>query len=315
MAFEFCIAHTQPHLDVAFDVPDQGIVGLFGPSGSGKTSVLRSMAGLLPEARVRMRYQSQQWEKLSVQQRPIAWMGQQPHLFPHWTVVENLHFALQQQKLAFSVCEVFLQALQCEQLLNRMPRQLSGGEYQRICLVRALALCQGNVQVLLLDEPLSAMNATLRRVALQLIAQHRDQLLVFFVSHQLQDMYCLCDHLLLMDEGGLKADGALGALMSSSRNDLSKAFHYVLDGKKFLIYAHEVVLSLRPVSDISVRYVITCNVTSVEPYGDHVLVYAKDQRGQSIISELTAQAVSELNVVTGLQVFVLFKSTGLIEVF
>ncbi|WP_395375380.1 ATP-binding cassette domain-containing protein [Marinicella sp. W31] len=315
MSFEYSIAHARPRLDIAFETADVGIVGLFGPSGSGKTSVLRSIAGLLSASDLNISYQSRQWQHFSIQERPIAWMGQQAHLFPHWSIAENLQFALQQKKLPFMTCEPFLQVLACQDLLERRPDGLSGGEYQRVCLVRALALSQGDIQVLLLDEPLSALNAHLRKVALRLISEQRHRLLIFFVSHQLEDIYCLCDQLLLLDDGQLVANEALEVLMSSADNDLNKAFHYVLGGQKYLIYSHEVALSLYQVQDVSVRHVIACEIISIVPYGNNVLIYAVDSEGQRIVAEVTTVAVSELGLATGLQMYALFKSTGLIEIF
>ena len=315
MSFELSIRHQQPDLQVEFKVPSAGIVGVFGPSGSGKTSVLRSIAGLLQGQSISVNYNGSDWNPLSLQKRPIIWMGQEPHLFPHWRVEKNLKFALEQNDLDLAACDAYTESLQCDTLMARMPQQLSGGEYQRVCLLRALALSQGSSHVLLLDEPLSALNEKLRHQALHLISRLREEKLVFFVSHHLEDMYRLCDHLILMDEGRVLNSGPLPSMMSSVDHDLRKAFHYPLNDKKYLIYAHEVALSLQPLNGISIRHGVGCRIQECVPYQSNYLLKLVDQHDQLILAEITAEALSELGLETGREVHALFKSTGLVEVF
>ena len=194
-------------LDVAWTAGD-GVAVLFGPSGAGKSLTLRCLAGLERPDRGRIVvngtvfFDAARGIDLPPQRRHIGYVFQGYALFPHLTVAENVAFGLrdrpreERRKRAGEVIE----RLGLAGLAERSPRELSGGQQQRVALGRALAV---DPELLLLDEPLSALDATLRR-------QLRDDLertirewgkATVLVTHDLAEAYQLADHVVVYDQG------------------------------------------------------------------------------------------------------------------
>ena len=140
-------------LDVGFEV--RGFTALLGFSGSGKTSLLKALAGLLPA-------EGSPWEGLPAQRRPVGYMPQGSALFPHMSVLENVAFALR-GKQRLPQAQKLLDALGIGHLAARNGARISGGEAQRVALARALAR---QPELLLLDEPSAALDATTRDAVL-----------------------------------------------------------------------------------------------------------------------------------------------------
>lgn len=155
---------------------DQSVIGLFGASGSGKTTILHSIAGLVTPQAGWIKIKNQTWFNqaqkinLTTQQRRIGLVFQDAQLFPHKNVKQNLLFGfkhIQPQQRQFEV-DYIIELLKLEHLIERMPIKLSGGEKQRVALGRALLY---SPQLLLLDEPLSALDAA-----------HKAEIIPFFQS-------------------------------------------------------------------------------------------------------------------------------------
>lgn len=155
---------------------DQSVIGLFGASGSGKTTILHSIAGLVTPQAGWIKIKNQTWFdqaqkiNLTTQQRRIGLVFQDAQLFPHKNVRQNLLFGfkhIQPQQRQFEV-DYIIELLKLEHLIERMPIKLSGGEKQRVALGRALLY---SPQLLLLDEPLSALDAA-----------HKAEIIPFFQS-------------------------------------------------------------------------------------------------------------------------------------
>jgi molybdate transport system ATP-binding protein len=152
-------------LDVSFQVDVGQILVLWGPSGAGKTTILECLAGLCTPGSGQIRldghtlFSSHQNINLPSRQRGIGYLFQNYALFPHMTVEDNVRFGLQAQRISPSKQKVVYQDLMDSfgvgHLLKRYPSQLSGGEQQRVALVRALVV---NPRLLLLDEPFSALD-------------------------------------------------------------------------------------------------------------------------------------------------------------
>jgi len=200
-------------LRVAFTA-SQETLGLLGASGSGKTMTLRCIAGLVtPTAgRIvlngRILFDAEQGINLPSRKRRIGYLFQNYALFPHLNVLQNVMFGLRdlnKQEQARRVAGV-LAMVNLNGLEKRYPRQLSGGQQQRVALARALVL---EPEVLLLDEPFSALDSQLRQqLELQLaetLAKYRGCSL--YVTHNLEESYRLCKDLLLLDEGRIIAAG------------------------------------------------------------------------------------------------------------
>jgi molybdate transport system ATP-binding protein len=183
---------------------------LFGPSGAGKTTVLRCIAGLerLNEGRIvfkdRVWADATQGVHLPPQHRPVGYLFQDYALFPHLSVRRNIAYGIHQtpeHERARKVQEV-AQSVQVEDLLDRKPSELSGGEQQRVALARSLVR---NPQLLLLDEPLSALDSPTRdRVRSELARLLRSlQLPAIVVTHDWVDALSLGDRLVVMNRGSV----------------------------------------------------------------------------------------------------------------
>jgi molybdate transport system ATP-binding protein len=212
-------------LDVAFDLPAQGVTALFGPSGAGKTTLLRCLAGLEREAAGRLEVAGEVWQDdtrgifLPAHRRAVGFVFQQAALFPHLTVAANLEYGLTrtpatERRLAFGEVVAWLGL---EHFLERRPESLSGGEAQRVAIARALLR---SPRLLLLDEPLAALDAPARQEIFPYLEWlHRQLALpVLYVSHAPAEVHRLADHLLLIERGRLRAAGSLAEL--ATRLDL-----------------------------------------------------------------------------------------------
>ncbi len=199
-------------LDAAF-AANQGITVLFGASGSGKTTTLRSIAGMvMPDAgRIflgnSVYFDSAARVNLAMQKRRVGFVFQDYLLFPHLTAAENVAYgAKSQHDQSRRRVEEMLKLVGVDYAADRRPAELSGGEQQRVALARALA---SEPAVLLLDEPLSAVDVTTRsRLLDEMVELQRKTSIPFlYVTHSPADAVRIGDHLLLMAEGRIVQQG------------------------------------------------------------------------------------------------------------
>jgi len=194
-------------LDVGFEIGPE-VLGILGASGSGKSMTLRCIAGLETPTSGKIAvngkvlFDSEAGINVPSKDRRIGFLFQNYALFPHLTVAENIAFGLQhlsedEQKLRVKEQLISVQMLGME---NRYPQQLSGGQQQRVALARSIA---PNPDLLLLDEPFSALDTHLRsqleRELMQTLANYRG--ITLFVSHNLEEVYRVCKNLLVLAEG------------------------------------------------------------------------------------------------------------------
>ena len=194
-------------LDVGFEIGPE-VLGILGASGSGKSMTLRCIAGLETPScgkiavNGKVLFDSEAGINVPSKDRRIGFLFQNYALFPHLTVAENIAFGLQhlsedEQKLRVKEQLISVQMLGME---NRYPQQLSGGQQQRVALARSIA---PNPDLLLLDEPFSALDTHLRsqleRELMQTLANYRG--ITLFVSHNLEEVYRVCKNLLVLAEG------------------------------------------------------------------------------------------------------------------
>ncbi|MDI9480783.1 MAG: ATP-binding cassette domain-containing protein [Bacillota bacterium] len=197
-------------LDVSFQVDVGQILVLWGPSGAGKTTILECLAGLCTPGSGQIRldghtlFSSHQNINLPSRQRGIGYLFQNYALFPHMTVEDNVRFGLQAQRISPSKQKVVYQDLMDSfgvgHLLKRYPSQLSGGEQQRVALVRALVV---NPRLLLLDEPFSALDReTKLALRQQLISLHQQwKIPMILVTHDQEDAQELGDVFINLHDG------------------------------------------------------------------------------------------------------------------
>jgi len=209
----FKLAYDGFDLDVDLDLPGRGVTALFGQSGSGKTTLLRCVAGLT-RAQGELTVNGEVWQNealfVPTHQRPLGYVFQDANLFAHLTVRRNLEYGL--KRVSSSERKVGLdqaiELLGIGHLLERMPARLSGGEQQRVGIARALAV---SPRLLLMDEPLAALDLARRQEVLPYLETLHDELdmPVLYVSHAPDEVARLADHLVVMDAGRAVASGAI----------------------------------------------------------------------------------------------------------
>ena len=196
------------NLSVTFNCQNQPL-GLLGASGSGKSLILRSLAGVETPSRGRIvlngriLFDSEKGINLPSRQRRIGFVVQNYALFPHLTVAENIAFGLPQKlptKIIRQQIANQLELVQLPGMENRYPHQLSGGQQQRVAIARALA---SRPEVLLLDEPFSALDTHLRaqleRQMIKTLSNYDG--VTIFVTHNMDEAYRICENLLVMEKG------------------------------------------------------------------------------------------------------------------
>ncbi len=196
--------------DVSLTFPDGQFFGLLGPSGSGKTTLLRAIAGFVAPDHGRIFIGDQPVERVAVEDREIGMVFQNYALFPNMTVAENVAFGLQVRKVASAeqarrVAEV-LNLVQLGHLGARKPSELSGGQRQRVAMARAIVT---RPRVLLLDEPLSALDRALRvemQIELRRI-QREVGITTIFVTHDQEEALTLSDRIGILKDGRLIRQG------------------------------------------------------------------------------------------------------------
>jgi molybdate transport system ATP-binding protein len=212
-------------LDVVLALPAQGVTALVGPSGCGKTTVLRAVAGL-ERAAGRVVIGNQTWQDdaagrfVPTHQRPLGYVIQEAALFPHLDVQANLHYGQRRSNGESDrvSLDAVVELLGIGALLARRPATLSGGERQRVAVARALAT---GPRLLLMDEPLAALDGARKAEILPYLERlHRELALpVVLVTHAMDEVARLADHLVLMRDGRVEAAGALHEMLA--RTDLS----------------------------------------------------------------------------------------------
>ncbi len=240
------LQHPAFSLAVDLCLPGRGVTALFGPSGCGKTTLLRAIAGLA-RAQGRVALQGEVWQDdrsaiwRPAHQRAVGYVIQEAALFPHLSVQGNLDYALRRSRPGVrsetrpetrpdtrpgppATPRVDLPALVdllgIAALLGRAPATLSGGERQRVAIARALAC---SPRLLLMDEPLAALDAERKAELLPYLERLHQQLAlpVIYVTHAMDEVARLADHLVLLRAGRVLADGPLASLLA--RTDLPLA--------------------------------------------------------------------------------------------
>ncbi|WP_102222896.1 ABC transporter ATP-binding protein [Acidimangrovimonas sediminis] len=214
--------------DFTLTVEPGEIVALLGPSGSGKTTALRAVAGFVAPTSGRVFIGQRDVTGIAPNARNIGMVVQNYALFPHMSVAENVAFGLRARRaerglVARRVAES-LALVGMEAFAGRMPRALSGGQQQRVAIARALAI---RPSVLLLDEPLSALDAQIRRQMVEEIGRlHREipDLTILYVTHDQHEALTLADRIAIMRDGKLAALDTARALYRRPPNRFSAEF-------------------------------------------------------------------------------------------
>ncbi|MGX2038883.1 molybdenum ABC transporter ATP-binding protein [Methylocaldum sp. MU1018] len=338
----------------AFDLVAQlelngNVTGLFGPSGSGKSSLLGIIAGLIRPQRGTIvldgetLFDSTTGICLPPHRRRIGLVFQDSQLFPHYSVKGNLLYGLKQtptNQRRFRFDDI-VDLLGLAPLLNAHPRNISGGEKQRVALGRSLL---ASPRLLLLDEPLASLDQGLKAQILPFLQKIRDelQLPMIYVSHALSEILHLTDRLVLIEQGRIVAAGVLHEILQNPRQDradplgLDNTLPVTIEshdieggctlarfrglrlalplrsrleiGRIAYVSVHrgEVALSRQAVTGLSIQNQVPGRIVEIEPRGDGVAV--RIDAGAPLLAEITPRAWRELNLREGETVYGLIKT-------
>jgi len=337
-------------LEASF-VVQQGIAVLFGPSGSGKTTILRSIAGLVipDDGRIELDNQvyfdSAAGISLPIQKRSIGFVFQDYLLFPHLTALQNVVYGIRSVASGGrrDRARHLLEILGIGDTADRYPRQLSGGEQQRVALARALA---SDPAILLLDEPLSSLDAATRLRLLEEIVdvQRKTKIPFVYVTHSPVDAVRAGDSALILDSGRIIQEGKPLEVFNAPRNlAASRAVgnenvllgrtwdHQEEEGISVIdlggcrlvtpynslrkyspvtigIRSDDIIISREPIRQTSARNMLEGTVTDVVGDGSetNVLTWC----GVSLKVRVTAQAIKALGLQPGVKVYLLIKASS-----
>lgn len=340
-------------LDIDLELPTKGVTALFGHSGSGKTTLLRCIAGLERAPNGFLALDGDIWQNgthwLPTHKRPLGYVFQEASLFPHLTVMGNLRYGMRRVSCEPRVSlNQAIELLGIGHLLDRKPDRLSGGERSRIGIARALAV---NPRLLLMDEPLAALDLKRKQEILPYLERLHDELEipVIYVSHSPDEVARLIDYLVVMEGGRVLADGPLadtlvrldlpirlgedvGAIIEATVGTVDDAWHlarvdfpggslWTRDrglpaGRRVRVrvLARDVSLAREPPGRSSIQNVLQGRVDAVADDDHPGLVLVRVQIGDArLIARLTKRAAVGLGVVPAQEVWVQVKSVALME--
>jgi molybdate transport system ATP-binding protein len=341
-------------LDVELQLPGCGISALFGPSGSGKTSCLRALAGLDRLADATLHVNGACWQDSAAgvfvppQARRIGYVSQQAMLFPHLRVRANLEYGWRRRGRPATVrLDDMVSLLGIGPLLDRRPDTLSGGERQRVAIARALL---ADPQLLLMDEPLSALDAARKAELLPYLERLHRQLAMptVYVSHAFDEVARLADHLVLLDHGRVRAAGPLQELVASLdlADEFGDAAAVVFDASvqahdsadrltllgfaggvllvplrrdpagtnlRCRVHARDVSLATQPPQATSILNLIEAVVVDHRPLHDGAQHLVRlDAGGTPLLARITARSWRQLGLEPGRRVWAQVKTAALL---
>ncbi|WP_374510286.1 molybdenum ABC transporter ATP-binding protein [Niveibacterium sp.] len=352
------LQHRYPRfsLDADLALPGRGVTVLFGHSGSGKTTLLRCVAGLERAAHAKLSVNGEVWQDDARQlfvptwQRPIGVVFQEASLFPHLDVRGNLAYGIKRARVADGAAALpnVAALLGIDHLLDRATDRLSGGERQRVAIARALLT---QPRLLLMDEPLSALDAARKQEILPYLERLHDELEIpmLYVTHQLEEAARLADHLVLLEQGRVIASAPLGEALA--RLDLPLARDHeagvVIDAKvlghdaewhlthlrfaggdisvsqraleigravRVRILARDVSIALSGDLASSIQNRFACVVRDLAPADDpSQCLVGLVAAGVPLFARVTRRAADQLGLVPGRAVWAQVKAVALLE--
>jgi len=196
--------------DLSIEIEDKEFFTLLGPSGCGKTTLLRMIAGFNTIEGGEFYFNDTCINEMEVSKRNIGMVFQNYAIFPHYTVQQNIEFGLKNRKLSKDEIKIatkeFLELMQIQEFHDRMPERLSGGQQQRVALARALVI---KPDVLLMDEPLSNLDAKLRLEMRQVIRNLQKEvgITTVYVTHDQEEAMAISDRIAVMKDGVIQHVG------------------------------------------------------------------------------------------------------------
>jgi molybdate transport system ATP-binding protein len=334
-------------VDVDLTIADAETVAVLGPNGAGKSTVLDVAAGLLlpdhgsvtldgrPLTRSGRHAEAGGRVQVAPHDRRTALLGQDPLLFPHLTALENVAFGPRSRGTsradAHIAAQRWLDEMEVGELGDRRPGQLSGGQAQRVAVARALA---AEPEVLLLDEPMAALDVAVTPALRQTLRRVLRDRLALVVTHDPLDALLVADRVVVLEGGRVVEDGPSSTVLSRPRSPFAAQLaglnlvagtwredhvvsadglvvHGLVDGEP-PASGGEAVATFRPAAVAvynepaagSPRNSFAVTITELEPLGDRIRV-----RSGSLSADITVQAAAELELVAGHRVTFTVKAT------
>ncbi|MEO3415668.1 molybdenum ABC transporter ATP-binding protein [Roseovarius sp. CAU 1744] len=335
-------------LDAGFEA-GPGVTALFGPSGSGKSSISNAVAGLIqPDfGRIalhdKLLYDAPSRVFVPPHKRRVGYVFQDGRLFPHMTVEGNIRFAMRFARSPGDPARI-VELLGLAGLMQRRPRLLSGGEKQRVALARAL---MSDPEILLMDEPLAALDEPRKEEILPYLERLRDQtdIPILYVSHSVAEVARLADNLVILQDGKVVQEGPTEKVLSDpaampfvgvrEAGSILRArvLKHGSDGLcrlaisggeltlpgvtakpnsdiRIRVLAQDILLSLHHPEGLSSRNILPVVVESIrlgDGPGAAVSLRAGDDH---LLARITAQAARELHLTPGLRCYAILKATA-----
>lgn len=341
-------------LDATFSAPAAGVTALFGPSGSGKTTLLRCIAGL-ERAAGSLQVDGETWQDentfVATHKRPLGYVFQEASLFPHLSVRANLEYGF--RRIAPAERKVqpdqVVEWLGLSRLIERNdPAQLSGGERQRVAIGRALLT---SPRILLMDEPLSALDTASKQDILPYLERlHRElKMPVLYVSHALDEVARLADHLVLLEQGRVIASGSLhetlarldlptahfddaGAVIEATVTQQDEKYQltrvdfagsHLWVGKlgqpsgtrvRARVLARDVSIATQAPQGSSINNILNARIEEIRDEGaDKVIVRMMVGESHMLLSRITRRSCDMLRLTVGMDVYAQVKSVALMS--
>ncbi len=318
-------------LDVDTRVPGKGITGLFGESGSGKTSLLRCIAGL---------ERSESADSTPVHKRGVGYVFQEPQLFAHLNVRQNIEYGMRRNSMPRMSLDEVVSMLEIGNLLERSVSGLSGGEAQRVSIARVL--CQ-SPNLILMDEPLSALDERRRNDVLPYLDRlhAKSAVPIIYVSHNIDEICRLSDHLLVLDNGRLVAEGELhevllrtdlpqlggrnaGAIIEGKTIEYDRAFDltafefsggrlwvpgaFESNRVRLRVSASDISLSRARAESSTILNILPCTIVAIEEENTAASLVKLQLGSDYLVARITRRSSSALNLKAGDEVYAQIKS-------
>lgn len=349
---KFILSKKDFQLNVDLSIPSKGVTAVFGPSGCGKTTLLRLIAGLERCDNGYLKVRDNVWqgkdEYTPSHKRAIGYVFQEASLFTHLSVAGNLAYGVKRVPIAERKVSVdhAVELLGITHLLNRRTDQLSGGEKQRVAIARALAV---SPKILLMDEPLSALDQGLKREIMPYLESLNSELdiPIIYVSHAPDEVARLADHLVLLEAGKVRAEGPIDSMLTrldlplaqgddaaavitasvAAHDDVYDVTYLDFSGGQFTVprnslpigrkvrlrvVARDVSLTLERQTGTSILNILSATVTDIVTDEQPEVMVRLDAGGVSLLSRITRKSASQLNLICGQPVYAQIKGIALL---